>query len=153
MGYTRIFAAGIAAMSLLAGAPAAAETELEKAQKLRELDIMLMVTSLRCRFGADDFQPDYQAFSARHLSTLNAAARRLTTTLAAQHGTRGANRALDRLSTRMANAYGMGHPRLGCAELKQVTRQLTQQQSSTLVAAADELLGQAPRESVLAMAR
>lgn len=153
MGYARKLAAGIAAAALLAGTPAGAETELEKAQKLRQLDIMLMVTSLRCRFGADDFQADYQAFSKRHLSTLNAAARQLTTTLSAQYGARGAARALDRLSTRMANTYGMGHPRLDCAELKQITRRLTEQQSSALFAAADELLENGPRESVLAMAR
>lgn len=153
MGYIKTIAAGIAATSLLAGAPAAAETEVEKAQKLRQLDIMLMVTSLRCRFGADDFQADYRDFTARHLGTLNAASRRLRTELSAQYGTRGATRALDRLSTRMANTYGMGHPRLGCGELKQVTRQLAQQQSATLAVAADELLADGPRESVLAMAR
>ena len=153
MGYARTFAAGIAAGLLLAGQPAAAETDLDKAQKLRELDIMLMVTSLRCRFGADDFQADYRTFSARHLGTLNAAARQLSTALSARHGARGATRALDRLSTRMANAYGGGHPRLGCGELKQVTRRLAQQQSSTLATAASELLADGPRESVFAMAR
>ena len=153
MGYARTFAAGIAAGLLLAGQPAAAETELDKAQKLRELDIMLMVTSLRCRFGADDFRADYRAFSSRHLNTMNAAARQLTSALSTRHGARGATRALDRLSTRMANAYGGGHPRLGCGELKQVTRRLAQQQSSTLATAASELLADGPRESVFAMAR
>lgn len=153
MGYAKTIAAGIAATMLLVGAPAAAQTELEKAQKLRELDIMLMVTSLRCRFGEDNFQADYNAFSARHLNTMNAAARQLTSALSAQHGARGATRALDRLSTRMANAYGGGHPTLGCGELKQVTRRLAQQQSTTLSAAADELLSDGPHESVFAMAR
>jgi len=153
MGYAKTIAAGIAAAMMTAGTPAAAETDLDQAQKLRELDIMLMVTSLRCRFGSDNFQPDYQAFSARHLNTMNGAAKQLTTALSVKHGAKGATRALDRLSTRMANAYGSGHPTLDCGQLKQITRQLTQQQSSTLGAAADQLLAGAQRESVFAMAR
>ena len=87
MGFARYVAAALAVAALLAGAPAAAQSDLESAEKLRRLDIMLMVTALRCRFGADNFQPDYEAFSARHLTTLNAAASELRQSLAAQHGT------------------------------------------------------------------
>ena len=46
-------------------------------EQIRKLDIMLMVTSLRCRTGADDFQPQYRKFSAAHITSLNAAARKL----------------------------------------------------------------------------
>jgi hypothetical protein len=94
MGFARYVAAALAVAALLAGAPAAAQSDLESAEKLRRLDIMLMVTALRCRFGADNFQPDYEAFSARHLTTLNAAASELRQALAAQHGTQGARRAV-----------------------------------------------------------
>ncbi|HYD23507.1 MAG TPA: S-adenosyl-L-homocysteine hydrolase [Croceibacterium sp.] len=153
MGYATKGAAAIAAGLLLAGSPAAAQSDLAAAEKLRRLDIMLMVTALRCRFGADDFQADYNAFAARHLETMNAAGRRLTQALAAQHGAQGARRALDRLSTRMANAYGMGHPTLGCAELKQATHELSLAQDASLAAAADTLLAGGPGDSVFLLAQ
>ena len=56
-------AAAVAACSLVASAPVQAQAcwgpQAVAAAKLRNLDIMLMVTALRCRKGADDFQPDY----------------------------------------------------------------------------------------------
>ena len=150
MGFATRVAAGLAAAALLAGAPAAAQQDLASAEKLRRLDIMLMVTALRCRFGVDNFQADYEAFSARHLSTLNAAGRRLTQELSARHGAQGARRALDRLMTGMANSYGMGHPTLGCAELKRVAQGLVRANGEgALVAAADVLLGGEANESIL----
>jgi hypothetical protein len=154
MGFARYVAAALAVAALLAGAPAAAQSDLESAEKLRRLDIMLMVTALRCRFGADNFQPDYEAFSARHLTTLNAAASELRQALAAQHGTQGARRALDRLSTSMANGYGMGHPTMDCAELKQAAQGLAYETDSrNLVAAADVLLAGGPREELFILAQ
>jgi hypothetical protein len=142
MGYARICVAALAAASLLAGSPAAAQSDVASAEKIRRLDIMLMVTALRCRFGADNFQADYEAFSARHLSTLNAAGQRLTQELSVRHGAQGARRALDRMMTGMANEYGMGHPTMDCAQLKRTARGLAYETpSSSLVAAADVLLG------------
>lgn len=154
MGYTRKGAAALAAAALLAGSPAGAQQDtLETAEKLRRLDIMLMVTALRCRFGEDNFQADYEAFSARHLSTLNGAARELTAELARQHGASGANRALDRMSTGIANGYGMGHPRLECAELKRTTQELTGESDHAALVAAAERLIELPQESVFLLAR
>lgn len=49
----------------------------DSAEQLRRLDIMLMVTSLRCRKTVDDFQADYGDFTQEHLSELNDAARSL----------------------------------------------------------------------------
>ena len=152
MGYAIKCAAVLAAGMLLAGSPAAAQSNTA-AEKVRRLDIMLMVTSLRCRFGADDFQADYAAFSARHLDALNAAGRELTAGLSAQYGPQGAKRALDRMSTRMANSYGMGHPTLGCAELKQATQQLSRAPDGVLAAAADTLLAGDAGGSVFQLAQ
>ena len=154
MGYARKIVAGLAAATLLAGTPAAAQADLESAEKLRRLDIMLMVTALRCRFGADNFQADYEAFSARHLDTLNASARELRQALSASHGAQGADRALDRLGTSMANGYGMGHPTMDCAQLKQAAQVLAYQTASQdLVPAADALLAGQPREGLFLPAR
>lgn len=131
-------AAVLAAASLLT-APAMAG-EMSKAEKLRRLDIMLMVTGLRCRTTVDNFQIDYGRFTTNHIGALNASARALKAELATRHGA-GAERALDRLSVTMANAYGQGHPWLNCNELKQVAQGLAEARGEApLVEAADQLL-------------
>lgn len=132
---------GVAALSMVLAAPASA-SPVDSAEKIRKLDIMLMVTALRCRKGSDNFQPDYERFSAAHLAELNAASNTLKADLGKHQGAAGAKRALDKISTGMANAYGNGHPWLDCAGLKQVARELAaKQQPGVLLAAADEYLG------------
>ncbi|MFT4027650.1 MAG: S-adenosyl-L-homocysteine hydrolase [Novosphingobium sp.] len=132
-------AAAFAAASLLVTAPAMAG-DMSKAEKLRRLDIMLMVTGLRCRTTADNFQSDYRRFTANHIAELNQSARAMKAELAARHGA-GADRALDRLSVTMANTYGQGHPWLSCSELKEVAAGLADARGEApLVAAADQLL-------------
>jgi hypothetical protein len=134
-------AAGVAALSMVLAAPASASS-IDSAEKIRKLDIMLMVTALRCRKGSDNFQSDYERFSASHLAELNAASDTLKADLSKRQGAAGAKRALDKLSTSMANAYGNGHPWLDCAGLKQVARELaSSRQPGVLLAAADEYLG------------
>ena len=138
-------AAALAASSLVANAPAQASPcwgpQAVAAAKLRNLDIMLMVTALRCRKGADDFQPDYYKFAGAHQAELN----RANGVLRAQFAGAGpvaANRALDKMSVVIANSYGTGHPELGCRELRGVTRDLAAARApGTLLAAADTLVG------------
>ena len=138
-------AAMLAAASVLITTPAQAQScwgsEAVNAAKLRNLDIMLMVTALRCRMGADNFQPDYYDFSAAHQAEFSVA----NSVLRAQFtggGEIAANRALDRMSTGIANSFGLGHPELGCHELRQVTRDLaTTQVRGALLDAADALVG------------
>ena len=140
MGIVKWVAASLAAAAMLAGVPASANT-LEDAEKLRKLDIMLMVTGLRCRTTADNFQADYGRFTTKHIKTLNAASATMKAQLAKRHGPSGAHRALDRVSVTMANQYGQGHPWLTCGQLKQVARNLTDAHGhAPLVAAADQLL-------------
>ncbi len=142
MGMGKFCVAGFAAVSLLASAPAAASEGTNNAEKLRRLDIMLMVTSLRCRTGIDDFQADYGRFTAAHMSELNRANGVLRAGMAVRYGAGAANRALDRLSTTMANRYGQGHPWLGCGQLKMVANQLADMEGTpALEEAADQLLG------------
>ena len=110
--------------------------------------------SPRCRFEPEDFRADYQAFSARHLNTLNAAARELRQALTVRYGRQGAERALDKLSVHMANSYGLGHPTMDCAELRQATRNLAYNTSDEgLAAAADELLAGQAQDSVFLASR
>lgn len=138
--------AGIAAaIALGAATPAHAGSDVGSAEKLRRLDIMLMVTGLRCRTTPDNFQADYGNFTSKHLGELNEANRTLKEDLARRHGAGGAVRALDRMSVVMANEYGNGHPWLNCGELRQVARNLAHAQGrEPLVEAADQLFSSQP---------
>ncbi|MFN5781750.1 MAG: S-adenosyl-L-homocysteine hydrolase [Novosphingobium sp.] len=139
MGKTKGIAAALAALGLLATTPASAQSA-SQAEKLRRLDIMLMVTGLRCRHTADNFQPDYQRFTTKHIALLNAASDQLKSRYAGL-GPVQANRALDKISVTMANTYGQGHPWLTCSDLKIAARSLAQAEgAAVLVEAADQLL-------------
>ena len=143
MGLKLGFAAALCAASMVVAMPAAqaATGGTGAAELVRKLDIMLMVSSLRCRFTADSFQTDYADFSSSHLSELNDANSTLMADLARGVGSADGQRALDRLSTSMANQYGQGHPWLDCSELKRVTRELAdERQPGALLLAAEELL-------------
>lgn len=134
-------AAGLAAASMLLSVPVSANSGMSQAEKLRRLDIMLMVTGLRCRTTPDNFNAEYGRFTTAHLGTLNAASNTLKADYAKRFGAAGANRALDKLSVQMANQYGQGHPWLSCRQLKQVAGSLADMRGvQPLVEAADELL-------------
>lgn len=139
----RGLAAALAALSIVVvGSPAsAAAMDSASASKLRQLDIMLMVSALRCRHSSHGFQADYYRFSEAHLSELNGASRYLEKELGRHHGATGAKRALDKMSVAMANTYGQGHPDMDCEQLKIATRELaSNDQPGALLAAADRLL-------------
>ena len=132
-------AAGCLAIAL--ASPAAASDSAQEAENVRKLDIMLMVSSLRCRYGAYDFRADYQRFSERHMPTLTRAYDTLHRDFARVHGHGEAKRALDRISVGMANQYGQGHPWLDCSDLREATRDLAERASGQdLYPAAMELL-------------
>ena len=134
------FAACVAAAGMVLSFPAAAGG-MGQAEKIRRLDIMLMVTGLRCRTTADDFQREYGRFTTNHIGELNAAARELRADYAPRLGPAKADRALDKLSVQMANQYGQGHPWLNCGQLKQVATTLADMRGlQPLVEAANDLL-------------
>lgn len=144
MTITKYAAAALAGLAVLATPITVQAGTSEEAEAVRKLDIMLMVTSLRCRKTADNFQADYQRFSSSNLAALNAASKVLQADLV-KHGNTG-KRALDKLSVSMANEYGNGHPWLGCGELKQIARELSAGKNATQLAAhANDLLASRPR--------
>lgn len=148
-------AAALAACAMLAAVPAGAQVtpSQDDAMKLRRLDIMLMVSSLRCRFGADNFQADYNRFADSHSATMGAAFRTLSAEYTRRLGAAGAKKELDHVSIGMANTYGMGHPWLGCAQLKGIAQDLatTPNDHARLLAAADDLLAATPRGTAIAL--
>lgn len=140
--------AGLMTLSVVA-VPAMAQSS-SSAEKVRRLDMMLMVTSLRCRTTPDNFQADYRNFTQRQYAPLQKANADLRRQFAAR-GEQGANRELDRISTDMANRYGLGHPWMNCAQLGKATRELVSAMGETqLVAAADKLLGNSPPSTLVA---
>lgn len=149
MKFAKPIAAACALAAALPAGAANADDTTSSAANIRKLDIMLMVTSLRCRTGEHDFQADYHRFAAKHLGSLNEASRQLRRSLVARHGSKGSKRALDRIGVSMANTYGDGHPWMGCAELKQVARDLSAApDSSLLYDAAKRLLAPVPESPV-----
>ena len=144
MTFIKRAAASLAAFAVLASPTSVQAGVSDDAEAVRKLDIMLMVTSLRCRKTADNFQTDYQRFSSNNLTTLNAASKTLQADLVKKGNT--GKRALDKISVSMANEYGNGHPWLGCGELKQITRDLSSNKNSVqLATAANDLLSSRPR--------
>ncbi len=143
--FAAIFSTCAAIAVTIGAAPASANPASLEAESIRKLNIMLMVTSLRCRTGVHDFQAEYRRFSATHLSNLNAAGKTMRGAMHARYGVRGSKRALDKVSVQMANAYGDGHPWMDCEQLKKVTHDLSLNGDRTrLSAAARELLSATP---------
>ena len=113
---------------------------MSDAEKLRRLDIMLLVTGLRCRTTVDDFQPDFQIFETRHRRDLNIADHQLRLQFAHNHGTASA-KAMDHINVEMSNVYGNGHPWMGCHDLKGVVQDLARMKGSRpLLTVATQLL-------------
>ena len=115
------------------------------AERLRRLDIMLMVTALRCRDTPDDFQLEFSAFEANHTADFKMANRQLESDFIRRYGAGGAARRMDHIKVEMANTYGNGHPWMGCHDLKGMTRDMASMRGPVpLLTVADQLLG-APR--------
>lgn len=151
MGMRTKLASALAAALLMQSATVLANPGTGGAEQIRRLDIMLMVTGLRCRTSSDNFQADYARFSRNHLGELNAAAAVMRADYARLYGASGAQRAVDRVSTSMANAYGQGHPWLSCAELRMVTKGLADMQGrAPLEEAAYQLLAARGSSATLA---
>lgn len=138
--------AGLAACAALAsGSAVQADPIVSNAENIRKLNIMLMVTSLRCRSGEHDFQAEYQRFTTTHLANLNRAGGHLRRDLQARLGAKGSKRALDRIGVGIANSYGDGHPWMDCAELKNAVTILCEESGPQhLSVAASELLAIEP---------
>jgi hypothetical protein len=113
------------AVTMVANPAQACWTSIEHdAAKVANLNTMMMVSALRCRYGQDNFLSEYNQFVRTHnhlLGSQNAAVR---SHFARMNGAKGADSALDRFVIGIANHYGAGHKSLGCIELKQLAREL-----------------------------
>jgi hypothetical protein len=136
---------------LLAVAPAAQAAACYSAAslpaaKLRHLDVMLMVSALRCRTGADNFQADYELFVDHNRGALSAANHAMLDDLAGHMGAARASAEMDKLSVMMANHYGSGSG-VGCHELRMIVQDLSSShETAALADAAEALVGEAALE-------
>lgn len=98
----------------------------EDAMTVRELNMMLMATSLRCRAGRFDFRREYEEFSRYNLKHLNSASDQVRREMSTRFGETNAARAMERFDADMANRYGSGHPSMNCAKLRDTAIHLAQ---------------------------
>jgi hypothetical protein len=104
----------LAAVFSASGAQAACwSDEAAQAAQVRDLDTMLMVSSLRCHLKGVEFIPAYNEFVANNRDALVEANNRIQT-----HFTgKGGASAYDSYVTKLANSYGAGAKDISCAEL------------------------------------
>lgn len=121
------------AQSEIAAEPVLA-TPVSSAKNIRNLNIMLMVTSLRCRGSAHDFSGEYELFAQAHQANIAQAHRELMREMSATYGPAGSERALDRDGVSIANSFGEGHPTMGCSDLKQAAVELAMSQDRVRLA-------------------
>lgn len=115
----------------------------QDAAKIAKLNMMLMSTSLRCRFGADDFQDTYSNFVRQYNPVMGVQHGVLQAHFAQTMSNYKAGLALDSLMVNYANTYGVGHKTMDCAALKTFARKIVDDRLNaiTLAAAADKVVG------------
>ncbi len=129
------------ALAASGAAPGCWSAQLVQAAKLRQLDVLLMVGSLRCRSGAHDYRAAYDNFLLKHRPLLGKVNQAILTEMRTKLGSVGALDALDQASVRMANHYGE-QTAFGCSDLSEVTAALAASGSDALPKAADVLVGE-----------
>jgi hypothetical protein len=122
-------------------APTCWSADLVRAAKLRQLDVMLMVGSLRCRTSGQDYRAAYDRFLLRHRPMLSKANMAILGEMRTRLGSVGALETLDKASVRMANRYGE-QAGYGCADLGEVTAALADSGGEALPNAAEMLVGE-----------
>ena len=132
-------AIGLAAPAM--AAPACWSVDLVRAAKLRQLDVMLMVGSLRCRGTAQDYRAAYDRFLLRHRPMLGKVNQSILGEMRQRLGPVGALDALDQASVRMANHYGE-QAGYGCGDLGELASALADSGGDALPAAAELLVGE-----------
>jgi hypothetical protein len=115
------------AATMAASSAQACWTGVERdAAMVANLNMMMMVTALRCRNGNDNFLPEYNRFVRNNnpvLGSQNAAVRNHFVRIG---GSGGAEAAMDKFVIAIANSYGGGHKRMDCSQLKEVAGNLAQ---------------------------
>ena len=114
------------ALSIIAVPAQACWTSAEQdAAKVANLNMMMMVSALRCRKGPDDFLADYNRFVKNNNPVIGSQNAAVRSHFARINGNGHADAAMDKFIIGIANSYGGGHQWLGCAQLKLVAQDLS----------------------------
>ncbi len=114
-------AATLAAMLIAVPAQASCWTDQEvSAAKVRDLETMLMVASLRCRLSGQNFISDYNRLIRSSRPALTAVNDTLRAHFIAADGQRGGLDSYDRYVTSIANRYGGGAAGLNCRDMASI---------------------------------
>jgi hypothetical protein len=126
MKFSGKFAVIAAAMGILGAQPVqACWTDSEaNAASIANLNMMMMVSALRCRKGADNFLAEYNRFVKSNNATLGAQNAIIKSRFARMNGAASAEGAMDRFTIGLANRYGGGTVDMGCSELKSIASDL-----------------------------
>jgi hypothetical protein len=135
-------AAALALAAVLIVNPAqACWTNVEAdAAKIANLNMMMMVSALRCRSGPDNFLNEYNRFVKANNDVLGSQNATMKGHFARVAGANAAEGAMDKYIIGLANNYGSGHKSMGCAELKELASDMAAKSHST-----DALLAMATR--------
>lgn len=113
-----------------------------EAAQIRQFDIMLMVSALRCQVKGTDIVADYNAFVRSNRAVLVGANEEILRHFNAALGGRAALNAYDRLGTAMANQFGNGGVSEDCETLRSIAREAA---ATSMAPSRDRLLGAAQR--------
>lgn len=91
---------------------------LVEAAQVKEFDIMLMVSVLRCQSRGLDFSASYNRFVASHREAIRAVGSELLKEFNASVGGKAAYTAYDKLGVVMANKYGNGVEGVECSDFQ-----------------------------------
>jgi hypothetical protein len=145
MNITRKVAAIAAAMAMIAAQPAQACWSDHEAQaaSVANLNMMLMVTALRCRKGSDNFLAEYNRFVKSNNATLGAQNAIIKARFARLNGAQSAESAMDGFTIGLANSYGGGAATMDCRALKGMATDLASRgwDSIGLIAIAERRAG------------
>lgn len=139
-----------AALALVSGEAQAAancwsDTAYEAAQ-LRDMDMMLMVATLRCRMKGADFSTDYNKFVVDKRPILAAANIEIQSAFAKSVGKAKALGAYDDFMTKIANSYGNGMTGMACQDFAALARTAAEAPAvrASLVTLANEIGSKPP---------
>lgn len=113
--------------------------EQVSAAKVRDLDTMLMVASLRCRFTNVAVLTSYNAYVTRHRKPLVQVNDILRSHYSSAGDKKAVMNAYDNYVTKIANRYGAGADGLNCNDMHSIVQALAaeQPQVDALVAVAE----------------
>ncbi len=144
--------AALLGLSLVATPAQACWTNAEQdAARIANMNQMLMVSALRCRFGDDNFLSDYNRFVRNNNDVLASQHNIIKARYARTMGEKAAFAELDKFMIALSNYYGGGHGDPDCAKLERLSGELSRgrQDVKMLAMVADEVVG-VPRQAAQA---